>query len=555
MAAPEDNHVWEEGDDDGWESYYSSEDGSSSSGDESVVAGCSGDGGAEDGIPTDLTQDGHVLLTLPGHVLLLVCRQLRGKDLVRLGLVCRGLRVLARCPRVWRHVDWAEDDGQAVIRVAPALRSVSPCGTADALRLLRAGTPRVRVFELDHEEDGYTYDGNEIDQREVMRVLQHYKGNLQVVRLGTLWDLKVLDAIDALGVKELYVNGSLAKTYPGSSKVVKRLSFWREASGEVACRLVRAAKATLQSFHIDSFRLYKNHVACSPEVATELLRCSALRSASMPTYKPSLLSGFPNMKKLCLYEFGLVDHAAVKRALQSAAGRRNRQKLERLTLCLGHLGHRGLVQEVAAGCPALRTLCLRYQAMSDGTYQHDYQVDVARDLHAILAPLTELETLILEAARVPCSVFRGLERGALPELKRLELKYCGVTPKGKEAFAALKANRPDLAVVGVPRKACLDGGDGGFVLGFPLGPPETRCRKGVCAEASDCEDADDDPAPSGGEEEEDEDVEEEEEDFETFRQLRPGETVMQLLERLATRYVDPMMDDLLNAPGLSDDDE
>lgn len=54
-------------------------------------------------------------------------------------------------------------------------------------------------------------------------------------------------------------------------------------------------------------------------------------------------------------------------------------------------------------------------------------MDVARDLHVILAPLTQLHTLTLQAARVPRSVFRGLERGALPSLQVLELKYCGVS--------------------------------------------------------------------------------------------------------------------------------
>ena len=53
---------------------------------------------------------------------------------------------------------------------------------------------------------------------------------LQVVRFGTLWSERVLDAIDGLGIKELYVGSRLAKTYPGSTKIVKKLSFWQEVS-------------------------------------------------------------------------------------------------------------------------------------------------------------------------------------------------------------------------------------------------------------------------------------------------------------------------------------
>ena len=122
-----------------------------------------------------------------------------------------------------------------------------------------------------------------------------------------------------------------------------------------------------------------------------------------------------------------------------------------------------------------------------------------------------------------------------------------VTPKGREALGSLTAHRAGLAVTGgAPRVARLDREGGGFG-GWAA---ETRCGRGDCQDQSDCEDGDDDPVPD--QQDEDEDSEEEEEDFESFRQPRPGESILQLLDRLATRYVDPVLDELMNAPSDSD---
>lgn len=441
-------------------------------------------------VPEDLRQD-CPLLRLPGLVLRLVCRQLSGRDLVRLGLVSRGCRHVARHPAAWGHV---RASCSPLLAVAPALRSLDVGYSWPPPFPLRLCTRRVREFTLDMEQE-YTEDGEELDWAAVVRTLRHYKGHLQVVHLGCLKNVKFLHAIDRLHIKELYVGNCLVKVYPGSSKVVKTLSFWQETSSDVAIELLKACRSTLTTFKIDGFRQYKNEVACDGRVGRALRLCKKLMTASIPMWgKVSLLNDLPALRKLCIYDFGYNNHSDVKKVFASSPVA---AQLDTLTLHMDYQDHRGLVKAVAAGCTALRTLRLMYK--STDSMGLSTQVNVARDLPAVLSPLKNLRHLTLSVARVPSPVFKALQCGILPDLEQLELKFCGVTAKGRGALRSLVAARPGLVSEYKVSRASLDEDGGWFSLGG-------RCKKAICAEGSDCDE--DDPVDSDEEAEVEADDEE-----------------------------------------------
>ncbi|XP_034248048.1 uncharacterized protein LOC117649400 isoform X2 [Thrips palmi] len=444
------------------------------------------------------------ILALSVEVLLRICRRLPAMDLVRLGQTCRALRAVCRDPHAWSHVTWkggrssyygygGHARGAGVLKVAPALRAIHVGEdelNSPKVNLLRC-TRLVKEFHLEWNE--YEQEGYDVDR--VIALLRHYRGNLDVVKLGCLDrmtregrkdEVRLLKFIDTLDIKELYVKRKLAKCYPRSSKVITELEMGFEVSGDVLADFVVSCRETLTNFEIDLYYYRKNpwvHVRSSP-VRRALVQCHKLESAAVPIWDGSLsmLHAWPELRTLTLYDFGDVKHGAARESLMTAPVAK---KLESLTLYMGYFGHRGLLQTVAEACSGLKTLELRF-GMVDSRFPEENPIDVPRDLHLVLGRLTDLEMLTLFAARVPSSVLKGIAEGALPNLGSLSLEECALTPKGREAVALVHSKRPDLCFWASDE----DVADAKPKSAFDLFFLPSRCGHSSCAAPSDCEEYD-----------------------------------------------------------------
>lgn len=418
------------------------------------------------------SQQASPLLRLPPELQLAVLRHLGPRDLVRLGHVSRALRALVQDACAWRHAvypDPAEDrwyrsthdrgdfDDLAqcsgvgdpprmlrhlryttptcgVLRVAPALHTLRVLDRWPPVNLLRF-TKAVTVLDLDLSLWNHGYNSDK-----VARLLEHYRGHLQVVKLCTLTEVALLRAIDSLNVRELYVAGSLVRTYPGSSKVLTSLTVGSEVSEAVLVELLGAAQATLRSFKVKAGSDYEHNYwgyNRSSLVPAALKNCTQLEEVSVPTWRGAhlaLADAFPKLRALCLHDFGLSHKLFADMLATSPAMRR----LDTLALRL-RFGHRGLLQAVPRGCLNLRTLCLSLESSP--------HVELCRDLLIILGALGDLQKLIISNGRVPSAFFAGLAEGGLPNLEVLELRHCGVTALGRQRLEALPQRRPDLQLL------------------------------------------------------------------------------------------------------------
>ncbi|XP_034247289.1 uncharacterized protein LOC117649031 [Thrips palmi] len=434
------------------------------------------------------------ILSLGEDALLLVCRFLGARDLVRLGQTCRALRAVCRDPRAWSHVTWSFELSEertlanvGLLKVAPALHTIKLGERWPKVNMLRC-TRRVKKFVLSWDEQlqqPYAVEP-------VMRLLGHWRGTLEVVVLGCLNsegdDVKLLRYIDGLNIKELYIGDlapTLVKAYPGSAKAVRKLEIGTQVSGGVLTHLLRACRSTLVHFKASSFFMDLNAWVhphnCGREprssVRRALMRCPGLEVVAVPAWYGSLsmLHAWPALHSLCLYDFGEVKHRAAKEVFRTAAAAK---QLRSLSLWMETVAHRGLLVVVAEACCALRELRLMFGTTDDVVLA---PVDVPRDLHAVLGRLPGLEKLVLHAARVPGTVFRGLAHGALPALRKLVLLKCAVTPKGREALQHLRGVRPDLRVKARKLRTARCQGDGLEAV---------RCEQELCRVPSDCEDDD-----------------------------------------------------------------
>ncbi|XP_034252427.1 uncharacterized protein LOC117651928 [Thrips palmi] len=427
------------------------------------------------------------LLRVPEEVLLQVCRSLQGSDLVRLGWVCHSLRVLCRNARAWRHVkfpggeNWSHAElrqGRAppnkcrklrpkqygVLRVAPALHTLTVSHQWPPVNLLRC-TNNVKVFEFEWEMDLEDEDKNKL-----YHTIRHYRHHLEKVKVPFLEGIKTFRLIDGLTkIQELYVGNQLVKVYPGSEKTITSLTLGWSVSGKTAAEIIKANRDSLSSFSVDIYTGDNLWMDASPKSAfcRALRLCTGLRDASIPTWGDiSIIDSFPLLRSLTIFSFGKEQHLAAKHFFEASRVVRG---LHKLSLHMGQSTHRGLIQVVACSCAALRDLGL--------LYVNPVSRQAPRDLHVILGRLGDLERLTLSSLMVPCSVFRGLAAGSLPNLAELTLDSCLVTNQGRAALEAMQAQRQDLAVVGTRPK-------------LAQAWLASRCTDSMCQASSDCDEDD-----------------------------------------------------------------
>ncbi|XP_034233482.1 uncharacterized protein LOC117640739 isoform X2 [Thrips palmi] len=469
------------------------------------------------------------LATLPKELLLTVCALLGPYDLVRLGQVNRALRVVARDPAAWQHVTFPErkptadaaveraghstmamldrsdaitralgrDAGYGVLRVAPALGTLRIIHSWPPVNLLRY-THRVRVLELEWMEVAGPY-GYGADK--LRRVLEHYRGHLQVLQLPRIDDVATLHFIDGLGLRELRLGGAVVRTYDaaGSAKGVDYLLVGSNVTGEVVLELLRPCEDTVTIFQVQSRLLdFCRWAFLEPEtgVVPALRRCALLRTVEVPArwLVRGLLNDFTDLTALHLIDLGTEKHAEVRRALAAFPLARN---INTLSVTLAFQAHRGLVEMVADSFPLLTCLWLAFDSTSDQpTMDHmsNRAPDVPRDLAAMLdLRLIHLEVLWLTDVRVPSTVLDGLAAGLLPKLRRLQLQNIQLTRLGRAALVALRGARPALRVqklgVRLARRKLRWGG-------LEDEEPQ-RCEDPACLAPSDCED--EDPVPTDDE--------------------------------------------------------
>ncbi|XP_034256534.1 uncharacterized protein LOC117654254 isoform X2 [Thrips palmi] len=435
-----------------------------------------------------VVQDG-ALATLPREVLLAVCGHLKAKALVRLGWVCSRLREVSRSAEAWQHVRFPDDHPfelsafhLGALRIAPALGALE-LSEWPAVNLTRC-TRRVQCLSL---ED---WACSMRDAEKVIRLLRHYKGHLQVLKLSHLssedygdQNLQLLGALDGLGIKELYVNGNLLVVYPGSSKQVTALAVGGSVSGPVLADALRRCRKTLVSFAMSAYRVDKLSWACDRKGPVEraLKKCKSLEELHVALWgRVGVLEAFPRLRSLGLIDAGWsAPHDAMLHFFQTSAVARG---LESLQLHFECFAHRGLTQAAAAGCPNVKHLTLAYKGWHS---MSKVMVDVPRDLHVLVGRMAGLESLVLSKARVPSSVFEGLAAGALPNLTLLDLRNCSVTEKGQEAVSRLEARRPEVRVLSrhLARAVRLSRKDHSYGT-------KTRCSHSACMPESDCEDRD-----------------------------------------------------------------
>lgn len=466
------------------------------------------------------------LATLPREVLLVVCALLGPYDLVRLGHVSRALRSVARDPAAWMHVtfperkpgadnavwrtgrctaamldrEWAvkralgRDAGYGVLRVAPALGTLRIIHNWPPVNLLRY-TRRVRRLELEwHEICGWHGYGAD----KLRRVLEHYRGYLQVLQLAQIDDVATLQLVDGLGLRELRLADAVARTYgaDGSVKGVPELFVGCNVPEDVLLELLRPCEPILTTFVVTP-RLMDfcrwAHRQPDAGVLPALRRCAALTELEAPAswLVAGHLNHFPGLTTLHLTDLGTQNHAEVRRAMAAFPVARN---IECLSVTLAFQGHRGLVEMVADSFPQLQRLLLAFDSESDFNIMDNFEArapDAPRDLAAILhRRLSHLQALLLSEAHVPSTVLDGLASGLLPGLQKLLLRNVQLTRKGRAALAALRRARPALTVrkMGVQR-AQRDVGWGGLRHEDPV-----RCEDPACLVSSDCEE--EDPVPS-----------------------------------------------------------
>lgn len=443
---------------------------------------------SEDGQPAP-QQDGP-LVTLPWHVLLAICRHLKSRDLVRLGWVCGRLREVSRTAAAWSRVKYPDEDlgahcGRGVLRIAPALHSLSVIDSWPTVNLTRC-TSRVRELELGLYRMTFAYFEM---QDKVIRLLNHYQGHLQVVKLCCLGrdfredfseDLKLLRAIDRLDVEELYVGHNLLKVYPRSHKVVTHLEVGEEVSGPALADALYSCYDTLTSFKVrraDSPKWSRMGIGSPVEPA--LRKCVKLEELRFdPCDGINLIDAFHRLRSLSLINCGDVDHARAKRFFETSFVTRG---LKYLSLGFREFAHRGLLKVAVEGCRNVRHLTLVYY----GPSWNKGRVDVPRDLHDFVGCMGSLEALTLKRARVPSTVFDGLTGGALPNLRILDLPLCTVTKKGCSALGKLHSRRSELKVL----LRTLQGAEAlKLTEEIPL-----RCPHAMCDVPSDSEDTD--PVP------------------------------------------------------------
>ncbi|XP_034253842.1 uncharacterized protein LOC117652817 [Thrips palmi] len=473
------------------------------------------------------------LPALPKELLLTLCALLGPYDLVRLGQVNRVLRVVARDPAAWQHVTFPErkpsadaaverggrsmmgmldreaaikralgrDAGYGVLRVAPALGTLRIIHSWPPVNLLRH-TRRVRALELQWTEiaglHGYGSD-------KLRRVLEHYRGHLQVLQLPRIDDVALLHFIDGLGLRELRLGDAVVRTYDadGSVRGVPHLLVGSDVTGEVLLELLRPSEDTLTIFQVKSRLMdFCKWAFREPEagVVPALRRCPLLETVEVPALwlVRGLLNDLTGLTALHLIDLGTQDHADVRRALATFPLARN---IVNMSVTLAFQAHRGLVEMVADSFPLLTRLWLAFDSDSDQpTVDHmsNGAPDAPRDLAALLdLRLSRLEVLWLSDVRVPCTVLQGLAAGLLPKLRKLRLMNVQLTRLGRAALVALRDARPALSVQkeGVTT-ARRNLGWGGLEDEEPQ-----RCDDPACQALSDCED--EDPVPTDDESDDD----------------------------------------------------
>ncbi|XP_034240754.1 uncharacterized protein LOC117644993 [Thrips palmi] len=438
------------------------------------------------------------LVTLPLDTLLAICKFLGSSELVRLGWVCRRLREVARSAAAWSHVEYPDVDvledlwvkkfsDYGVLRIAPALDTLVVAYVWPAANLTRC-TRKVRQFEL--EWDTSVLDAYDTDK--VIRLLRHYRGHLQVVKLSCLEaegrfdkaeDMRLLRAVDRLGIKELYVADTLLKVYPGSTKAVTKLEVGVDVSGPVLVDALSHCHQTLTSFRVDPMLLERNRWASlgRRRVQRELAKCTNLEDLRLSMFgiNMKVLDSFPRLRSLSLLDVGSCKHVPAGHFLETSPTMR---VLRRLSLYFESTMHYGLLKAAAKGCINVRHFTLACRGMSSTSR---VRLSVHRDLAALLGPMGDLETLVLIKARVPSTVFQSLARGALPVLNTLRLRNCAVTVKGRGELEKLQASRPSLNVVVTNLDHAVYNAviDRSTMWGV-------RCRRPMCHPPSDCEDSD-----------------------------------------------------------------
>ncbi|XP_034240752.1 uncharacterized protein LOC117644991 [Thrips palmi] len=489
------------------------------------------------------------LTALPKELLLAVCALLGPYDLVRLGQVSRALRSVARDPAAWQHVTFPErkpeadaaldhaghsvlhmlhlertttsalgrDAGYGVLRVAPALGTLRIIHGWPPVNLLRF-TRRVRTLELQWTEiSGQAQIGDGFGAERLRRVLSHYRGHLQVLRLARIDDVATLHFIDGLGLRELRLGECVVRTYgaEGSVQGVATLSVGSNVTEEVVLELLKPCVDTLTTFEVKSRLLdFCGWAFREPQEALlpALRRCPRLVSVDVPAdwFVRGYLGDLSGLDTLKLIDLGTQKHADVERALAAFPLARN---IKVLTASLAFMAHRGLVMMVADAFPRLQALCLAFDSDSDDPTMDaitngmgEALPDAPRDLAAILDQrLPDLEVLWLSEVRVPSTVWAGLASGLLPKLRELQLQEVQLTPQGAAALLALRAARPALCVqehgVTAARRPQDDGVWNMFGEADDVDP--FRCHEPVCAAPSDCED--EDPVTTEDEDSNDED--------------------------------------------------
>ncbi|XP_026274951.2 uncharacterized protein LOC113204138 [Frankliniella occidentalis] len=453
------------------------------------------------------------LLALGNGLLFQLCRYLPPRDLMRLGLVCRVLRAVCRDPRAWAHVtltpgyshDYRSKEkgllDLLVLKIAPAVHTMRVAYEWPAVNLSRY-TNEAKVLEIEFE-DATGELVEDYDKKRLFHTIHHYRNSLEVVKLSCLHEMEVLHLIDRMPrVRELYIEGNLVKVYPGSSKVVSSLKLGRTVSGAVVGELIRANRATLESFSVDMYRSDRNqwlhYDGSDPKspLWKELTKCKGLKRMSL-TPPITLINSFPQLRSFSIHEFGDEKHISVKRIFSKSPVLK---KLEKLSLGMGYHGHRGLLQIVGSNCTAVRELAILFRSSGRMDFVNVH-VDVPRDLHVILGSMSNLQKLTLSVARVPSTVLDGIAQGALPKLTHLKLNSCGVTSKGREALTRLRDQRSGLEVDAKVSKAHTE-----HDSVWDWIPP--RCEQAMCQAPSECDeddpvseadsDADSDAGSSGG---------------------------------------------------------